>query len=174
MVEPSEGSALNIRAVSFWAVVLDQASKYLIMRSFKLGESVTLIKDILYFTYVQNPGAAFGFMAGTGAAFRIPFFIAITVGAGLVVYSFQRFVHPDKKWLRTALGLVWGGAMGNFIDRIIHGKVVDFIDAGHINFPFGFHFTYIFNGADSCITIGIIMLIWSFLFEKWNEPGMGK
>lgn len=154
---------MRLRDISLLAVVADQLSKYFIMRFCVLNNPVTLIKDYLYLTYIQNPGAAFGFMADTTATVRVPFFIVITVGAGLIVYAYQRFVPLDRKWTRAALGLIWGGAMGNFVDRIFYKKVVDFIDVrfhGHQWFP------YVFNVADSCITVGITILILSSLLEK--------
>ena len=150
--------------LSFLVLLVDQLTKRLIIHYFGLNDSTAIIPGWLYFTYVQNSGAAFGSFADIRSLFRIPFFIAITAGAGLVVYSLQRFIPPERKIPRTALGLIWGGAMGNFVDRILYGKVIDFIDAGHVPFPFGFRFTYVFNFADSCITVGITMLLVFFLF----------
>lgn len=156
---------MSLRAVSIIAALLDQATKYLIVRYCHLGVSVTVLRDLLYLTYTQNPGAAFGFMANTPAYVRIPFFILITVGAGLIVYSYQRFIPPEKKLQRFALGLIWGGAMGNFIDRVFYRQVVDFVD-----FRYYWHHQqqqwYVFNFADSCITVGLTLLIWSYLFGK--------
>lgn len=152
---------MSIRAVSLSAVIFDQFSKFLIVRFCKLGLSVTVLKEYFYITYIQNPGAAFGFMADTPACVRIPFFVLITLGAGLVVYAYQRFVPPEKKLHRFALGLIWGGAMGNFIDRIFYRKVVDFIDVRYHQ-----HQWYVFNVADSCITVGLILLVLGYL---WGE-----
>lgn len=156
---------MSIRVVSVLAVLLDQLSKYWVVRSFKLGQSVTVLKDYFYFTYTQNPGAAFGFMADTPAYLRIPFFIFITLGAGLIVYAYQRFIPPDRKMHRFALGLIWGGAMGNFIDRVFYRKVVDFIDVAYHQ-----HHWYIFNIADSCITVGLTLLILGYLWGKSGHP----
>jgi signal peptidase II len=157
---------MSLWRVSLLAAILDQASKYLVVKYFRYNDSITLIHNFLNITYIQNSGAAFGFMANTKALFRIPFFVAITFGAGLIVYSYQRFIPFEKKWTRFALGLIWGGAMGNFIDRIFYRKVVDFIDAGQIPFPFGYHFSYIFNLADSCITVGLTILVLGYWLEK--------
>ena len=172
---------MSIRNLSLGVVLADQISKYLVLKHFHMNDSVTLIQDYLYLTYIQNPGAAFGFMAESPVTLRVPFFIAITVGAGLIVYAYQRFVPLDKKWMRAALGLIWGGAMGNFVDRVIHGKVVDFIDVTHIHFlpiinigsfHLGPNFPWIFNLADSCITVGIVLLLFSHFFEKTHPvPG---
>lgn len=156
---------MSIRTVSLWAVLFDQASKYLVVHYCRLGVPVPLVPDYLYFTYIRNPGAAFGFMADTSALIRIPFFILITLGAGVVVYAYQRFIPPGKKALRFALGLIWGGAMGNFIDRVFHRQVVDFIDARYHQYQW-----YVFNLADSCITVGITVLVLSYWFEKKDPP----
>lgn len=95
---------MSIRVVSILAVLFDQLSKYLIVRTCRLGESLTVLREYFYITYIQNPGAAFGFMADTPAYVRIPFFIVITLGAGLIVYAYQRFI-PGK---RNCTDLPWG------------------------------------------------------------------
>lgn len=188
---------MTMRTVSLWVVLADQVSKYVIVQFLHLDQSVTFIKNFLYITYVLNPGAAFGFMADSKAVIRIPFFVAITMGAGLIVYAIQRFIPRERAWMRFALGLIWGGAMGNFIDRIFHGKVVDFINVQivysyHQLFPFisvqdmsRYHsfltfmnvqamyqsrqlFPWVFNIADSCITVGLIILLGNW-FSKYNK-----
>ncbi len=155
---------MKIRYISLIAVLVDQGSKYWISHYFHPGQSTVLIPNVLSLTYINNPGAAFGFMANIGPWIRIPFFILITMGAGLIVYSYQRHIPRDKVWQRFALGLIWGGAMGNFIDRVFYRQVVDFIDVEKI--PFGkYHFPYIFNVADSCITVGIVLLFLIHYFD---------
>lgn len=156
---------MKIRLVSLLAVILDQLSKFLIVRSCKLGQPVTILREYLYITYTQNPGAAFGFMADTPVYLRIPFFVVITVGAGLIVYAYQRFIPPERKLHRFALGLIWGGAMGNFIDRVFYRKVVDFIDVSYHQ-----HHWYVFNIADSCITVGVVLLAFLFLAQNRESP----
>src|SRR5581483_6498818 len=100
---------MSLLRFSLLAAVLDQASKYLVVKYCRFNDSIALIHNYLYITYIQNPGAAFGFMSNTNAVFRIPFFVAITFGAGLIVYSYQRIIPRDKKWTRFALGFIWGG-----------------------------------------------------------------
>ncbi len=172
---------MNLRDISFWAVFGDQVSKYLVTRFCHFGEPVTVFKNILSITYILNPGAAFGFMANTQPLIRIPFFILITLTAGLAVYAYQRFLPAERKWQRLALGLIWGGAMGNFLDRIIHSQVVDFIDVERISLGplhWGthvlgpYHFPYIFNLADSCITVGLSLLLISYLLDKPHPTGV--
>jgi signal peptidase II len=160
---------MTLRSVSLWAVLVDQLSKYLIVRLMHLDQSVQLIKGFLYITYIQNPGAAFGFMAENKAYIRIPFFVAITVGAGMIVYAYQRFVPKERSRVRFALGLIWGGAMGNFIDRVFYRKVVDFINV-QVMYHHQSVFPWIFNVADSCITVGLAILILSYWFDRNERP----
>jgi signal peptidase II len=156
---------MRLRDVSILALVADQVSKYLVLHHLEMGRSITLIPGWLYLTYIQNPGAAFGFMANTPAWVRIPFFLFITLGAGIIVYAYQRFIPKEKALQRFALGLIWGGAMGNFVDRVVYRRVVDFID---VRFQQHQWFPYIFNVADSCITVGLILLLYTYWQER--EP----
>ena len=156
---------MNLRTISFWVVVLDQLSKFLIVQFCRINESIPLIRNYLYFTYIRNPGAAFGFMAETKPIFRIPFFILVTFGAGLFVYAYQRFVPPEKRRTRLALGLIWGGAMGNFIDRLLYRQVIDFIDVRYHQYQW-----YVFNVADSCISIGLALILVGYMLEKPALP----
>ena len=156
---------MKIRQISFWVVLLDQLSKYLIVRFCHMGQSIVVLKNIVSLTYIDNPGAAFGFMANISSWIRIPFFILITIGAGLIVYAYQRLIPLERNWQRFSLGLIWGGAMGNFIDRVFYRQVVDFIDVEKISF-LNYHFPYIFNLADSSITVGITLLLAIAIFDK--------
>lgn len=149
-----------LMGVSMLVLALDQFTKFLVLKSMELHESVELIPNILSFTYTLNSGTAFGFMANMEKVVRIPFFITITIAAGSVVYAYQRLTPTDKKLTRVALGLVLGGALGNFVDRMLYGRVVDFIDAGHLHFPF------IFNVADACISVGLMFLLVEFILEQ--------
>ena len=153
--------------VSMLVVALDQFTKVLISQSFKLNESVTLFPDLLYFTYIQNPGTAFGFMSTMETFVRIPFFVAITIAAGWIVYTYQRLIPQEKLLTRVALGFVWGGALGNFIDLILYGKVIDFIDMRYHEYQW-----YIFNVADSFISVGLLFLLFEFIWgaRRKSEP----
>ena len=115
-------------------------------------------------TYVQNPGAAFGFLATAPAVWRVPFFILVTAGASLLVYAAQRFLPPERQKTRLALGLIWGGALGNFMDRVWMGKVIDFIDVGIRQYRWP-----VFNLADSCITVGLGLLIFDYWLKRKTE-----
>ena len=152
-----------LMGVSLLVVAVDQFTKFLVLKSLPLNESVSLFPNILYLTYTQNAGTAFGFMSNMEALVRIPFFVAITVLAGFIVYLYQRFIPPERLTARVALGLVSGGALGNFVDRMLYGKVIDFIDMRYHGFQW-----YEFNMADSCITIGLLYLLCEFI---WTSSG---
>lgn len=149
---------MMLAGISLLVVALDQFTKFLVLRSLPLNQSVPLFPDYLYLTYIQNPGSAFGFLANMGAVVRIPFFIMATVAATLIVYMYQRMLPHDKVPTRIALGLVWGGALGNLVDRLLYGNVIDFIDMRYHEYQW-----YIFNVADSCITLGILYLLFEFI-----------
>ncbi|MGH7739177.1 MAG: signal peptidase II, partial [bacterium] len=131
--------------VSLLVLALDQSTKILILHSLKLGQSIPLFSDFVRLTYTQNPGTAFGLFADMNPVWRIPFFVTITGLAAVIVYVYQRLIPAEKVLSRIALGMIWGGAMGNFADRLFYGKVVDFIDVGFHQYRW-----YIFNLADSC------------------------
>ncbi|HQW08426.1 MAG TPA: signal peptidase II [Steroidobacteraceae bacterium] len=141
-------------------IVLDQASKAWIERHFQLYESVTLL-PVLDITRLHNPGAAFSFLAGAGGWQRWFFTgLALVVSVGILVWL--RGVHARAQaWLACGLTLILGGALGNVIDRMRHGFVIDFVHA-HWNdawFP-------AFNVADAAITVGAACMIIDALLES--------
>lgn len=151
---------MMLMGISMLVVALDQLTKFLVLNTMSLNESVPVFPDLLYLTYIQNPGTAFGFMSNMESLVRIPFFIAATVGATFIVYMYQRLIPPERRFARIALGLVWGGALGNLVDRLLYGKVIDFIEMRYHEYQW---FPYVFNVADSCITIGILYLLIEFI-----------
>ena len=142
-------------------VILDQATKLLIQRTFRLGESLPVVPGLFNLTYVLNPGAAFGFLAGAAAAFRGPFFIAVSVLAiAIICYYYAR--HARGRPLPVVgLALILGGAVGNLIDRLRVGMVIDFLD-----FYLGKYHWPAFNVADSGITVGVGLLLVDMLRER--------
>lgn len=137
----------------FWAmvwgslgvVVLDAGSKAWILRHFELGESRALT-PFFHLTYVQNTGTAFGMFHGQNKALTVVGFLVL----GMLVYAARGVWERAGSWGVTGLALVAGGAMGNLIDRIRWGWVVDFLD---------FRVWPVFNVADSCITIGAGLIL---------------
>ena len=136
-------------------VVLDQVSKLLVVANMSLGQSVDVIPGIFRFTYIHNYGAAFGSMANSRWIFMILSTVAIIA---ILVYIFWK--KPQDKLLLASLGLIAGGGIGNMIDRVCLGYVVDFLD--FCAFPK--LWMWIFNVADACVCIGAGMLaLWMIL-----------
>jgi signal peptidase II len=133
-------------------VVLDQASKYAAAKYLIRHAEVELL-PFLNLTLVYNAGAAFGFLSG-GSGWQNLLFSAIAVVACVAIFVMLRGLKAGDWVLAVALTLILGGAIGNLIDRIAHGYVIDFID-----FHFGGWHFWTFNIADSAITIGAIALI---------------
>jgi signal peptidase II len=151
--------------VALVVLVLDQATKWWIQQTVSLYESIPVIDSIFHITHVRNTGGAFGLFRDAGEAFRVPFFLVVSVVAVGVLIAFVRRVPPEQRLLLAALGAIVGGACGNFIDRVVAGAVTDFLDF-QIR---GYHWPA-FNVADSGITVGmVILLAYSFFFEERQE-----
>lgn len=144
--------------------VIDQVTKLYIVKSLKLYESMVVIRHFFSLTYTRNPGAAFGFLAEQDGPFRSVFFLLISaVALVFLVYFFIK--TPSEETLSiVALSLILGGAIGNFLDRVQRGEVIDFLD-----FYIGRYHWWIFNVADSAITVGISILILQTFFKKSRE-----
>ena len=139
-------------------VALDQWSKWAIKTSFNLYQSKPVIQDLLHFTYVTNDGMAFGLSFPGGKHVLLIMTILLT---GFIIGFLwkEKNGHPLIKY---GLALILSGAIGNLIDRLLYGKVVDFLDLMIGNFHW-----YIFNIADSSVTIGMILfIIHSFYIDQ--------
>jgi signal peptidase II len=136
----------------------DQLSKAVVMATMRPGDSIPLIPPVLDLHYITNRGVAFGLFAHFGDAF-IP--VAIVIMAIIVAY--YRGLRTRRLWLRTALGMQLGGALGNLLDRLRYGSVVDFLDfhIDAINFRWP-----VFNLADSAIVIGVGILLACLTFQQ--------
>ncbi len=135
-------------------VILDQVTKGLVMAYFGLYELQPVIPDLFNLTYLTNTGAAFGMLAGAQSAWRQVFFVGVAVAAiGVMFFSYKQF-RGQGRIFAHAIGLIAGGAVGNLIDRLRFGAVVDFLD-----FYLGAHHWPAFNVADSAITIGVGLFI---------------
>ncbi len=141
-------------AVTLPVVVLDQASKAWILSALAIGEFFPVIDGLFNIAHVRNPGAAFGFLAGASPAFRAVFFGAVTVAAILLILYYLRQTRTDDLPLVFSLSLILAGAVGNLIDRIRFGEVVDFLDV-----YLGPHHWPAFNVADAAISIGAAILM---------------
>ena len=139
------------------AVALDQISKLWVLHSLAPIGSYPLIKNVLHFTYVENRGAAFGMLADHRFVFMAVSTLAIV---GLFLYVF--IVKPKDKMEIVSLSFIIGGGIGNMIDRIFRGFVVDFIDVACINF-------YVFNIADSFVCVGCGLMILYLILAEIGE-----
>ena len=147
-------------------IVLDQLTKIWIDHSMRLYAKKVIIPGVLDLFYIRNTGAAFGFLSGSHSAFRIPFFVGISVIAiAIILYLFYK-MDESEFMVPIALSLVLGGAIGNLIDRIRLGEVIDFMYFHYKSFAWP-----AFNVADIAITLGVFLLILRMFFlEKKHEP----
>lgn len=144
-------------AIFLFTILLDQLSKFLMTSNFAPGEGFCVIKGILDFTYIRNEGAAFGMLQGARWFFIV---LTVVVFAVLIIYLIK--AKPTSHLEKTALALLAGGALGNFIDRVILGFVRDFIEVKFIDFP-------IFNVADCFVCIGTGLYVLYTLLEFFKE-----
>jgi signal peptidase II len=137
------------------SLALDQLTKGWVVNTLALGSRERVIDGFFYLTHVRNPGAAFSLFAEAPAEIRAPFFIVTTLIAVGLIISFFRKLSPGDRLSALALGLILGGAVGNLIDRLVHGEVIDFL---HLVLPGGRSWPD-FNVADSSIVIGVALLV---------------
>ena len=155
---------LLLMGVSFVLIALDQITKMFVIHNMNLHESIPVIKGFFNFTYIRNPGAAFGIFATTNSAFRLIFFVGTSIFAlGLLGTIFYR-LHPADLWGQLTVSSIFGGAIGNLIDRLRYGEVIDFLDFQ----VSGYHWPA-FNVADSAISVGVVSLLIIFALDKKKE-----
>ncbi|MBU9712442.1 signal peptidase II [Evansella tamaricis] len=140
-------------------ILIDQFTKWLVVQNMELRESIPLIEGVIHLTSHRNAGAAFGMLQGQ----MWLFYIATVIVTAVVIYYIQVHVK-ESRWFGISLGLVLGGAIGNFIDRVFLGEVVDFIDV----YIFTYNFP-IFNVADSALVVGVCMLIIHVIKEEKKQ-----
>jgi signal peptidase II len=145
-------------------VLLDQATKLLVVAKMPLYHSITVLPGFFNLTHIRNPGGAFGFMAAGSQGLRNLLFVGVSIIAmGLIVY-FYRSTPKTHPYLASALAMIFGGAVGNLVDRLRFGEVVDFLDA----YVATYHWPA-FNVADSAITVGITIFIAHLVLGKMPE-----
>lgn len=143
--------------IAFLIIIVDQWTKWLIVKYMELGESIPIIDQFLYLTSHRNRGAAWGILQG-----QMMFFYIITVIVIIGVIYYIQTEGRKKPMLGIALGLILGGAIGNFIDRLFRKEVVDFINVYIVNYNYP-----IFNIADAALVIGVgVILIQTFLEDR--------
>ena len=156
---------LLLAAIAVSVIVLDQATKYWITQSMRLHESIPVVPNLFSFTYIRNPGAAFGLLAGSSNAFRTVFF-GVTSLFALALLGTILMRLPHKDWIgQVSIAGILGGAIGNLIDRLRFGEVIDFLDV----YLESYHWPA-FNVADSAISVGVVCRIIHFAFERKEAP----
>lgn len=145
-------------------ILMDQISKYIIVKTMNVGESIPVIGEVLQITSHRNYGAAWGMLQN-----QMMFFYIITIVVLIALIYFYYKEAADNLLMQCGLMLIFAGAIGNFIDRLFRGNVVDFIDTKIISYDFP-----IFNVADSCLTIGVLILLYELLFNQKEEKSHGN
>ena len=141
----------NIFLIAFIVIILDQLTKLLILSKLTVSQSIPLIKNFFHITFITNTGAGFGILKNQNSLF---IFIAIVV-LGIIFYYYDKI--PGTKPMIVAFGFLLGGIIGNLVDRIFHGHVIDFID---------FRIWPAFNIADSAITLSALYFIFYLMKKK--------
>ena len=152
---PAQECYMIYLLVALAVVVLDQLTKLYVVAHFYVGESVPVIENIFHWTYILNPGAAFGMLEGSRWLFVL---IALAVMTG--IWYMRREIAEYGPWCTYGAALFGGGAVGNLIDRARQGLVIDFFD---------FRIWPVFNVADIAICVGVGCIIWSILLKEWQE-----
>ncbi|MFB0566561.1 MAG: signal peptidase II [Candidatus Aminicenantaceae bacterium] len=154
----------------FSVLIADQLTKYIISRTLELYKSVVVIPGFFSITHARNRGAIFGFFSQSGSQLmQVILTGASLIALALVIYYFFK-TSPEDKIMKISLSLILGGAIGNLIDRVLKGYVVDFADfyIKNLHWPS-------FNFADASITIGAILLVYIILrgkqkcFLSWSK-----
>jgi signal peptidase II len=164
LVKPGMGKAANLFAefyrrgalflgVALPVIALDQLTKYIVKTNMTLGQSIPE-SGLFHWTYVQNTGAAFSIFREHTHLLSIFSIIGIILLLFIVFYMSTRFDFLRSPWARLSLGLIMGGTVGNLIDRLSYGYVIDFIDVD---------FFATFNVADSAITVGAVLLAITYI-----------
>ncbi len=148
--------------ISILVILLDQITKLLIVNNLSEGEAVSIIRDLLYFQFVYNEGGAMGTSLGPSWLYTI-----LTLAALALIIRYFIKDKTDGASIKLPLTLIFGGAVGNLIDRIRLGKVIDFIDADFPDIPFiGITRWWTFNVADAAITCGLVIFVIGFFLGK--------
>ena len=142
--------------VALLVIIFDQLTKYYVVSNFYLGESVPVIENIFHWTYILNPGAAFGMFEGSRW-----FFVVIAIGVLVGIWYMKDEINEGGWMMQYGAALFGGGAIGNLIDRARSGLVIDFFD---------FRIWPVFNVADIAICVGVAMILWKVLQRHSTCP----
>jgi signal peptidase II len=155
---------LKLAVIAGLVIIFDQITKAVIQNTVPLYHSITVIPGFFSITHIHNPGGAFGFMANKSSGLRNLLFLLISSLAICLIFYFYKKTPQKYSLLSACFALILGGALGNLIDRIRFGKVVDFLDCyiGSYHWP-------AFNVADSAITVGVCIYVILVIFKKMPE-----
>ena len=143
-------------------IVLDQGTKILIVRQYMLGEHTVIIPHFFSLTYIRNYGAVFGFLNDPESTWQFWFFLFSLIPAFYLLYYYTKHNNNSITWI--AVSLIAAGALGNTIDRIQYGFVVDFLD-----FYIKTYHWPAFNIADICIVLGVILLLFEPYYKRTSK-----
>ena len=155
--------------VSGVLIVMDQYTKLMVSLHIPLNYSVKVVEGFFNFTHIRNSGVAFGLFASQQSEYKALMFIAISTIAIIAILVIFHQTPKEKRMVQTGLILIFSGAIGNLIDRILHGEVIDFVD-----FFINRHHFPAFNIADSCITVGVIMMVIDLFFGEVGPDSSTK
>jgi len=155
---------IRLGLVSGCVILADQFTKYLIKINLSLHDSIMVIDKFFNITHILNPGGAFGFLASQSIEIRKFIFLFMSSLVAFFVLWWYKKTALNGVFLSYGLALIFGGAIGNLIDRFKYGKVVDFLDfyIGSVHWP-------AFNVADSAISIGMVILCYHIIFNKISD-----
>jgi len=156
-----KGKYIKLLYIAGLVIIADQITKTLILNGMPLYHSINIIPGFFNLTHIHNPGGAFGFFANQSPLFRQILFVFVSSLAVFLIFIFYNNTPRSQPFLATGLAMVIGGAIGNLVDRIRFGKVVDFLDfyIANTHWP-------AFNVADSAISIGSAIFIFHLIFDK--------
>jgi signal peptidase II len=151
--------------VATLVLILDQATKLYISRTMELYSSIVVSRDFFSITYICNKGAAFSFLATS--PYRLPILTLVSVIALVAIMVFFRKLRPDQNLTAFCLSLIFAGALGNLIDRVRLGEVIDFLNVHWYE-----HYWPAFNVADSAICVGVFLLVIDMIIEEKRLKGL--
>ena len=165
-MDPSDSNRGTLSRAQLWlfsvalvVAALDQVVKRVVVNAMQLGQSIDVMGSVVRLTRTSNTGGAFGLLRG-----RSHWFIVVSLVAALAIAALSRQIARGRRIERVAFGLIMGGAVGNLIDRIRLGSVVDFIDIGGSVYRWP-----AFNVADSAITVGMLIFVFHLLFGRMPD-----
>jgi len=156
---------LQLFLISNLLIILDQYTKMWVVTHIPQGHFISVLENLLAITHIRNPGVAFGLFAEGSSDLKIYIFVGFSLIAIIAILIFYHQNPSHNLMVRWALILIFSGAIGNLIDRVLYHEVIDFIDIF-----FGSYHWPAFNIADSCITIGVVLMFFDLIRGGGHEP----